>query len=106
MSSATNPQQTELGVTVLLTKELDWIQRKSIGLITNHTGVDNNLQSNYRLSQKFGVANSPLFFARAWPLGRGPRRYRVNSIDTPNGNINVPVFSLYGQSMRSNSKPT
>ena len=39
----------ELGLTVLLTEKRDWIRGKSIGLITNHTGVDASLQSNYRL---------------------------------------------------------
>ena len=101
MSSATNPQQTELGVTVLLTKELDWIQRKSIGLITNHTGVDNNLQSNYRLFSEISECQLSAIFSPEHGLwGAVQDGIAVNSIDTPNGNINVPVFSLYGQSMR------
>ena len=41
--------KVELGLTLLLTEKHDWIRGKSIGLITNHTGVDANLQSNYRL---------------------------------------------------------
>ena len=32
-----------LGITRLLTEHQDWIEGKSIGLLTNHTGVDENL---------------------------------------------------------------
>lgn len=101
MSSTTNPQKTELGVTVLLTKELDWIRGKSIGLITNHTGVDDNLQSNYRLFSEISECQLSAIFSPEHGLwGAVQDGIAVNSIDTPNGNINVPVFSLYGQSMR------
>ena len=105
MSSAINSQKTELGVTVLLTKELDWIRGKSIGLITNHTGVDDNLQSNYRLFSEISECQLSTIFSPEHGLwGAVQDGIAVNSIDTPNGNINVPVFSLYGQSMRPTAK--
>ncbi|MCY3552456.1 MAG: DUF1343 domain-containing protein [Candidatus Poribacteria bacterium] len=101
MSSTTNSQKTELGVTVLLTKELDWIRGKSIGLITNHTGVDDNLQSNYRLFSEISECQLSAIFSPEHGLwGAVQDGIAINSVDTPNGNINVPVFSLYGQSMR------
>ena len=101
MSATTNSQKTELGLTVLLTKELDWIRGKSIGLITNHTGVDDNLQSNYRLFSEISECQLSAIFSPEHGLwGAVQDGIAVNSIDTPNGNINVPVFSLYGQSMR------
>ena len=55
MSFTTKSQKIELGLTVLLTEKNDWIRGKSIGLITNHTGVDATLRSNYRL---FAAASS------------------------------------------------
>ena len=101
MSATTNLQKIELGVTVLLTKELDWIHGKSIGLITNHTGVDDNLRSNYRLFSEISECQLSAIFSPEHGLwGAVQDGITVNSIDTPNGNINVPVFSLYGQSMR------
>ena len=33
-----------LGITRLLTEHQEWIDGKSIGLLTNHTGVDRNLK--------------------------------------------------------------
>lgn len=38
-----------LGITQLLTEKQDWISSKSVGLITNHTGVDDNLVQNISL---------------------------------------------------------
>jgi len=105
MSSTTNSQKTELGLTVLLTKEFDWIRGKSIGLITNHTGVDDNLQSNYRLFSEISECQLSAIFSPEHGLwGAVQAGIAINSIDTPNGNINVPVFSLYGQSMRPTAK--
>lgn len=43
-----------LGITQLLTEKQDWISGKSVGLITNHTGVDENLMPNITLLSKKG----------------------------------------------------
>ena len=105
MSLTTKSQKTELGLTVLLTKELDWIRGKSIGLITNHTGVDDNLRSNYRLFSEISECQLSAIFSPEHGLwGAVQDGIAVNSIDTPDRNINVPVFSLYGQSMRPTAK--
>ena len=108
MSSATNPQKTELGVTVLLTKKLDWIQGKSIGLITNHTGVDDNLQSNYRLFSETSECQLSAIFSPEHGLwgavqdgiAVNSRGEVTSSLRDENLLASVPVFSLYGQSMR------
>ena len=39
-----------LGITQLLTEKQDWISNKSVGLITNHTGVDENPGAKYILA--------------------------------------------------------
>lgn len=112
MSSTTNSQKTELGVTVLLTKELNWIQGKSIGLITNHTGVDDNLQSNYRLFSEISECQLSAIFSPEHGLwgavqdgiAINSRGEVTSSLQDENLLANVPVFSLYGQSMRPTAK--
>ena len=99
MSPTENHQKTELGLTVLLTEKRDWIRGKSIGLITNHTGVDATLQSNYRLFAEASDCQLSAIFSPEHGLwGAIQDGITVNSID--NTDENVPVFSLYGQSMR------
>ena len=103
MSTTTNSQTlVELGLSVLRTEKRDWIQGKSIGLITNHTGVDANLQSNYRLFVETPECQLSAIFTPEHGLwGAVQDGISVNSIDTSNENpLSVPVFSLYGQSMR------
>ena len=39
----------KLGLTQLLTEKQDWLNGKSVGLLTNHTGVDENLVQNITL---------------------------------------------------------
>ena len=38
-----------LGITQLLTEKQEWLNGKSVGLLTNHTGVDENLSQNITL---------------------------------------------------------
>ena len=95
-------QQTELGLRILLTEKSDWIRGKSIGLITNHTGVDATLRSNYRLFAEAPACQLSAIFTPEHGLwGAVQDGIAVKSMDTVDGNsLNVPVFSLYGQSMR------
>ena len=107
MSTTTNSQTLELGLSVLLTEKRDWIQGKSIGLITNHTGVDATLQNNYRLFAEVPECQLSAIFTPEHGLwgavqdgiaikssGEGASPLRDKNP------LNVPVFSLYGQSMR------
>ena len=107
MSSTKNPHKTELGLTVLLTEKRAWIRGKSIGLITNHTGVDATLQSNYRLLAEASDCQLSAIFSPEHGLwGAVQDGIAVNSTDSTDENLlqtrlkNVPIFSLYGQSMR------
>ena len=102
MSSTPKPPKIELGLSILLAEKRDWIQGKSIGLITNHTGVDAALQSNYRLFAEAPECQLSAIFSPEHGLwGAVQDGIAINNIDTPDGNpLSVPVFSLYGQSMR------
>ena len=118
MSFTTKSQKIELGLTVLLTEKKDWIRGKSIGLITNHTGVDATLRSNYRL---FAAASSCRLSAIFSPehgfWGAVQDGIAVDSLDVSDENASrretqaktprltsVPVYSLYGQSVRPTAR--
>ena len=102
MSTTTNPQTIELGLSVLIREKSDWIRGKSIGLITNHTGVDATLRSNYRLFTEAPACQLSAIFSPEHGLwGAVQDGITINSVDTPDENpLSVPIFSLYGQSMR------
>ena len=100
-------QQTELGLNALLREKSDWIRGKSIGLITNHTGVDATLRSNYRLFSEAPECQLSAIFSPEHGLwGAVQDGIAINSrgeVTSPlrgENPISVPVFSLYGQSMR------
>ena len=124
MSFTTKSQKIELGLTVLLTEKNDWIRGRSIGLITNHTGVDATLRSNYRL---FAAASSCRLSAIFSPehgfWGAVQDGIAVDSVDVSDENAwrrneeirrnthaktphltHVPVYSLYGQSVRPTAR--
>ena len=107
MSSIKQQQKIELGLNVLLTEKRDWIQGKSIGLITNHTGVDATLRSNYRLlSEVPSCRLSAIFSPEHGFWGAVQDGIAVNNLDISGENLSqshltsVPVYSLYGQSTR------
>ena len=102
MDVSARSQQTELGLSVLFSEKSDWVRGKSIGLITNHTGVDATLRSNYRLFAETPACQLSAIFSPEHGLwGAVQDGIAVNSVETPDENpVNVPVFSLYGQSMR------
>lgn len=112
MSFTERSRTIELGLTVLLTEKRDWIQGKSIGLITNHTGVDATLQSNYRLLAEDADCQLAAIFSPEHGLWgavqdgiavdsalTSPEIYKDNGRSTSDL-IAEKVFSLYGQSMR------
>ena len=114
MFSTAQQQKIQLGLNVLLTEKSDWIRGKSIGLITNHTGVDTTLRSNYRLLAKVSSCRlSAIFSPEHGFWGAVQDGIAVNSLNVPDENLSrrniqaktpylasIPVYSLYGQSIR------
>ena len=107
MSSTAQQQKVELGLNALLTEKRDWIQGKSIGLITNHTGVDVTLRSNYRLfTEEPSCRLSAIFSPEHGFWGAVQDGIAVGSLNVSDENASqshlasVPVYSLYGQSIR------
>ena len=87
----------ELGLTVLLTEKRDWIRDKSIGLITNSTGVDASLQSNYRLLVDAPDCQLSAIFSPEhglWGAAQDGTPIASSATDF------AKVFSLYGDTTR------
>ena len=107
MFSTSQQQKIELGLNVLLAEKSDWIRGKSIGLITNHTGVDAALRSNYRLFAEAPLCQlSAIFSPEHGFWGAVQDGIAIESLNVSDENssqshlASVPVYSLYGHSVR------
>jgi uncharacterized protein YbbC (DUF1343 family) len=87
------------GIQVFLESHLDLVKGKRVGLVTNQTGVDSNLQSTIDLLYK----NKEIKLVALYGPEHGVRgnaqagEYVSFYIDDK---YNIPVFSLYGQSRK------
>lgn len=98
-----NQESFKLGVDVLLDQDSDLLKGKNVGLITNPTGVDQNLNSivdtlhndkNVNLVALYGPEHGVRGGAQA---GEGVEKY----IDDRTG---LPVYSLYGDTRKPTSE--
>jgi len=87
------------GIEILLEKHLDQLKAKKVGLITNPTGVDSNLVSTIeRLRSLPEVKLVALYGPEHGVRGNAQAgEYVPFYVDEKYG---LPVFSLYGQSMK------
>jgi uncharacterized protein YbbC (DUF1343 family) len=91
----------KLGLTVLLEDKLDFIAGKSVGLITNPTGVNESLESNISLFCKHPDIKLKAIFSPEHGLwGAAQDAIRVSSFKYRD--TDIPVYSLYGD----NREPT
>ncbi len=91
----------KLGITHLLTEKRDWLNNKSIGLITNHTGVDENLTHTIELLKEFNLVAlfSPehgLWGAAQDGVQIANTKYLQNQKKTNTETQTLQVYSLYG----------
>lgn len=95
------PKKLELGIDVLLEKEKKMLKGKRVGLITNPTGVDQNLNSIVdRLHEDKDIELTALFGPEHGVRGDAQAGgYVEYYIDEGTG---LPVYSLYGKT----KKPT
>lgn len=89
------------GLTVLLEDKLDLIAGKSIGLITNSTGVNENLEDNISLFLRHPDVYLKALFAPEHGLW-GASQDGVKISTFHHANTSIPIYSLYG----STRKPT
>lgn len=102
MVSTPKSPTIELGLHLLTTEKIDWIRGKSIGLITNHTGVDAVLRNNYKLLAEVPTCRlSAIFSPEHGFWGAVQDGIAVNSLSISEAQpTQVPVYSLYGESTR------
>ena len=84
------------GLEVLLKKEL--LKNRKIGLITNHTGNNFDLESNFDLMLRAGYKMTALFSPEHGIYGDHPDgQYVEGSTHTGTG---IPIHSLYGATQK------
>ncbi len=97
-AAATSPK-VKLGLEVLLEKRLDLIRGKRIGLITNPSGID----SHFRTTIDLLARNPEISLVALYGPEHGVRGNFVAGEYVPfsfDEKYRLPVFSLYGQSMK------
>jgi uncharacterized protein YbbC (DUF1343 family) len=85
------------GISVLLRDSMELIRGKKIGLLTNHTGIDEHSVSDIDLlrgdlAKKANVNLTVLFAPEHGIRGTEDREGLANSVDTKSG---LPIISLY-----------
>lgn len=94
-----NQKKVKLGVEVFLEEHLDLVKGKRVGLITNPTGVDSQLQSTIELFYR----NPDINLVALYGPEHGVRGNAQAGEYVPfyvDQKYSVPVFSLYGQSKK------
>ena len=100
-SQSIDHKEVQVGLDVLLSERLDLIQGKSIGLVTNHSGLDHNGTPNYERLMGIENVNLKIIFSPEHGLfGEAAAGEKVKY----NGQIKSlpPIVSLYG----NNRKPS
>lgn len=90
----------KLGITHLLTEKHEWLTGKSIGLLTNHTGVDENLTHTIELLREYNLVTlfSPehgLWGAAQDGVKISDSRYQDNA-EIEAEKPPLQIYSLYG----------
>jgi uncharacterized protein YbbC (DUF1343 family) len=91
----------KLGLTVLLEDRLELIEGKSVGLITNSTGVNESLQDNISLLVDSQKAKLKAIFSPEHGLW-GSVQDAISIPFAQYDQIKIPIYSLYGKT----TKPT
>lgn len=88
---------TKTGLDVLVAQNFAPLQGKRVGLITNHTGVDQRGRRNIDLIRGAGVQVAAVFSPEHGFLGKEDRPGLPDTVDAE---TNLKVFSLYGTTQR------
>jgi len=91
----------KLGLSSLLQEKANLIQNRSIGIITNATGVDEGLRDNVSLLADFSRVNLRALFAPEHGFW-GATKDGLPVSFTINERTKTPIYSLYGET----TKPT
>ena len=91
----------KLGIEVFFEKYLNLLKGKKVGLITNPTGVDSNLESTIGLFFKSVKTDLVALFAPEHGI-KGDHQAGEHIPFYVDQHYNLPVFSLYDQSIKTN----
>ncbi len=86
------------GIEVLIADHLDLIRGKKVGLITNPSAVDSELQSNIDLLAGLPDVNLVALFGAEHGVN-GAKQGKILQEGAPDPKTGIPVFSLYGDSL-------
>jgi len=89
----------KLGLTTLLEDKLELVEGRSVGLITNSTGVNESLEDNISLSCRDPHVNLKAIFAPEHGLWAAVQDAVTVSSFEYDG-IRIPVYSLYGKTRK------
>lgn len=96
-------KEVKPGIETLLDKHLDWLKGKRVGLITNPTGIDRQLESDIDLLNNNKQVHLTALFGPEHGI-RGDReagKYVKSYTDEKTG---LPVYSLYGPTWKPTKK--
>jgi uncharacterized protein YbbC (DUF1343 family)/CubicO group peptidase (beta-lactamase class C family) len=88
---------TKTGLDVLAAQNFQPLQGKRIGLITNHTGIDQKGRRNIDLMRAAGIKIAAVFSPEHGFLGKEDRPGIQDTVDAETG---LKVYSLYGATQR------
>ena len=87
------------GIEVLRAGDFAALQERRVGLMTNHSAVDQQLTSTYRILTDAPQVNVVALFAPEHGFaGAAPDAEQIGHVTDPR--TGLPVYSLYGQSYR------
>ena len=86
---------TEVGLTILLSERSELVKGRSIGLITNHTGMDAQFRSNLTLFAEQPKMELAALFSPEHGIA-GSAQAGIHITSTNNQSQQIPIHSLYG----------
>ena len=87
---------TEVGLSVLFSEQLGLIEGRSIGLITNQTGVDPQFRSNLTLFAEHPKVQLVALFSPEHGIS-GSAQAAIHVPSAVDRGRQIPVYSLYGE---------
>ena len=87
---------TQIGLSVLFKEQLGLVEGRSIGLITNQTGIDPQFRSNLTLFAEHPTVQLTAIFSPEHGIS-GSAQAAVHLSSTVDKGRQIPIYSLYGK---------
>ena len=93
----------EIGLSVLLREQLGLVEGRSIGLITNQTGIDSQFQTNLTLLSEHPKIELAALFSPEHGIS-GSSQAGIHVPSTGDSERQIPIYSLYGETRQPTPK--